>query len=226
MECIVKVGGSAITEKLELETINFDNLVKTAELLSKLKGKFILVHGAGSFGHFQASEYGVSKGYTSLSSDEQLRVKEGFCRARLSVTKLNHMIVNALVEKGVPAVGFSPCGRWRMKGRGQVRSSDCEKVNELLEAGFLPVLHGDCVLDEDLGCTILSGDTIIQVLCEFFKPKRVVFLSDVEGVFTKPPTDPEAKLLPRIHVREDGSLATSITTRQLDHDVTGASRRR
>lgn len=42
-------------------------------------------------------------------------------------------------------------------------SSDCEGVNELLQTGFLPVLHGDCVLDEELGCTILSGDTIMQV---------------------------------------------------------------
>lgn len=47
IECIIKVGGSAITNKTELETANPENIVKTAELLSRLKGKCILVHGAG-----------------------------------------------------------------------------------------------------------------------------------------------------------------------------------
>ena len=33
----------------------------------------------------------------------------------------------------------------------------------MLSVGFVPVLHGDCVLDSIRGCTILSGDTIIKV---------------------------------------------------------------
>ena len=41
--------------------------------------------------------------------------------------------------------------------------SDCERVAELLGEGFIPVLHGDGVLDDELGCTVLSGDKIIQV---------------------------------------------------------------
>lgn len=65
---------------------------------------------------------------------------------------------------------------------------------------------------------------IFQVLCEFFKPKRVVFLSDVQGIFTKPPLDPKARLIPRIQVKQDGSIATTIATEQLDHDVTGGIR--
>ena len=30
-------------------------------------------------------------------------------------------------------------------------------ASALLAAGLLPVLHGDCVLDTALGCTVLSG---------------------------------------------------------------------
>lgn len=36
-------------------------------------------------------------------------------------------------------------------------------VTELLDAGYLPVIHGDCVLDTQQGCSILSGDKIIEV---------------------------------------------------------------
>lgn len=34
---------------------------------------------------------------------------------------------------------------------------------ELLTSGFVPILHGDCVLDDVQGCAILSGDKIIEV---------------------------------------------------------------
>lgn len=34
---------------------------------------------------------------------------------------------------------------------------------ELLRNGFVPILHGDCVLDDVQGCAILSGDKIIEV---------------------------------------------------------------
>ena len=36
-------------------------------------------------------------------------------------------------------------------------------VNDLLVAGFVPIMHGDCVLDTNQGCSILSGDKIVEV---------------------------------------------------------------
>lgn len=41
--------------------------------------------------------------------------------------------------------------------------SAVQPVVELLETGFVPILHGDCVLDDVQGCAILSGDKIIEV---------------------------------------------------------------
>nr|XP_051221633.1 isopentenyl phosphate kinase-like [Lolium perenne] len=54
---------------------------------------FIVVHGAGSFGHFQASRSGVHKGglHTTL-------VKAGFVATRISVTSLNQEVVRALAR--------------------------------------------------------------------------------------------------------------------------------
>jgi hypothetical protein len=57
------------------------------------------------------------------------------------------------------------------------------------------VLHGDCVLDTALGCTVLGGDTLMETLATELRPRRVVFLTDVEGVFTHPPHLPEARLI-------------------------------
>ena len=38
-----------------------------------------------------------------------------------------------------------------------------EVIKRSLDDGFLPVLHGDAVLDRSRGCCILGGDAIMEV---------------------------------------------------------------
>ncbi|XP_048564602.1 isopentenyl phosphate kinase isoform X2 [Triticum urartu] len=220
VRCIVKLGGAAITNKGELESIDEESLQSACAQLRQamsdgaapekargmdwsrrpgdpadpvvdaegfagmaglgLDSNFVVVHGAGSFGHFQASRSGVHKGglHSTL-------VKAGFVATRISVTSLNQEIVRALAREGIPSVGMSPfaCG-WSTQRRN--------------------VLHGDAVLDESLDCTILSGDVIIRHLAQLLTPKYVVFLTDVHGVYDRPPTDPNAVLLKEIEVDDNG----------------------
>merc|ERR1740139_915621 len=72
-----------------------------------------VIHGAGSFGHSQAKEYGVSKGVGDGSCPPVFplpeRLLEGAAKTRLSVTTLNKHVVTALVEAGLPAITMSPC---------------------------------------------------------------------------------------------------------------------
>ncbi|KAG2376978.1 uncharacterized protein HKW66_Vig0175510 [Vigna angularis] len=161
---------------------------------------FIVVHGAGSFGHFQASKSGVHKGQLNKPL-----VKGGFVATRISVTTLNLEIVRALAREGIPSIGMSPfsCG-WLTSER-HISSADLSSVAKAIDSGFTPVLHGDAVLDEIQGCTILSGDVIISHLAAYSKPKYVVFLTDVYGVYDRPPTEPDAILLKEIAVADDGS---------------------
>ncbi|XP_065860519.1 isopentenyl phosphate kinase [Euphorbia lathyris] len=161
---------------------------------------FVVVHGAGSFGHFQASKSGVHKGGLN-----QPVVKAGFVATRISVTSLNLEIVRVLAREGIPSVGMSPfsCG-WSTSERN-IASADLSMVAKAVDSGFVPVLHGDAVFDEIQGCTILSGDVIIRHLAAFLKPEYVVFLTDVLGVYDRPPTEPNAVLLREIAVNEDES---------------------
>ncbi|GKU99624.1 hypothetical protein SLEP1_g12441 [Rubroshorea leprosula] len=162
--------------------------------------EFIVVHGAGSFGHFQASKSGVHKGGLN-----QPLVKAGFVATRISVTNLNLEIVRALAREGIPSIGMSPFSSGWSTSNRNVASADLAGVAKALHSGFIPVLHGDAVLDNKLGCTILSGDVIIRHLAEHLKPEYVVFLTDVYGVYDCPPTEPNAVLLREIAVDEDGS---------------------
>ncbi|CAL5430876.1 unnamed protein product [Camellia sinensis] len=243
---------------------------------------FIVVHGAGSFGHFQASKSGVHKGGLN-----RLLVKAGFVATRISVikrkcpslragqngvsthiqlckilcryflfnfvTSLNLEIVRALAREGVPSIGMSPfaCGwltwfstdiimadsspsthlGWSQPREFGIASADVSMVAKAIDSGFVPVMHGDAVLDAAQACTILSGDVIIRHLAEQFKPEFVVFLTDVLGVYDRPPTEPNAVLLREIEVREDGSWSVVKPTlenlnKQVEitvaaHDTTG-----
>ncbi|KAL3369783.1 hypothetical protein AABB24_007024 [Solanum stoloniferum] len=161
---------------------------------------YIVVHGAGSFGHFQASKSGVHKGGLSRPL-----VKAGFVATRISVTSLNLEIVRSLAREGIPSIGMSPfsCG-WSTCQRNMTEA-DISMVIKAIDAGFIPVLHGDAVLDTLQECTILSGDVIIRHLAAELKPEFVVFLTDVLGVFDRPPVEPDAVLIREIAVREDGS---------------------
>jgi hypothetical protein len=64
-----------------------------------------VLHGAGSYGHFEASQYGITKPDTP-----QPVLLEGFAKTRAAVTRLNQLVVNQLIEAGLPAVGLSPFG--------------------------------------------------------------------------------------------------------------------
>lgn len=78
--------------------------------------------------------------------------------------------------------------------------SNAGSVAGLLSAGQLPVLHGDVVLDASLGCTILSGDTLVAELASALRPAFCVFLTNVDGIFDRPPEQPGAQRVEQIEV--------------------------
>ncbi|KAH9315190.1 hypothetical protein KI387_023817, partial [Taxus chinensis] len=234
LRCIVKLGGAAITWKNDFEMIKEESLAQVSSQLkqammsplsvrqtmdwSKQAGTekmvvpdnfgeqkiicdaFIVVHGAGSFGHFQASKSGVHKGGLSLPI-----VTAGFVATRISVTSLNLEVVRALAKDGIPSVGISPLASGWSTHKQNVENANISEVAQIIDSGFIPVLHGDAVFDSFQGCTILSGDVIIRQLAQELKPQYVVFLTDVPGVFDRPPTEANAVLIKEIVVKQDGS---------------------
>ncbi|KAL5553705.1 hypothetical protein UlMin_041106 [Ulmus minor] len=218
---VLGMDWSKRTGELEISCIVDDFRDQPAEDPSP----FIVVHGAGSFGHFQASQSGVHKGGLNRPL-----VKAGFVATRISVTKLNLEIVRALAREGIPSIGMSPfsCG-WSTHERN-ISSADLSAVAKAIDSGFTPVMHGDAVLDDKLGCTILSGDVIISHLAAHFKPEYVVFLTDVLGVYDRPPSETNAVLLREIVVHEDGkwsvvqpleNMNKQVQMTAAAHDTTG-----
>ena len=216
-DVLVKLGGAAVTNKSELETLDEDTLSSVIRQIAKVhrSRRLVVVHGAGSFGHFQAKEFGVQGG-----SLEDPRVVRGFAETRASVTKLNTKIVDALVREKVNAVGLSPCAFWDSRG---CSAASVEIIRGLVGRGFVPVLHGDAIACGDRS-VILSGDKIVADLAEVLRPKVVLFLSNVNGIYNKPPSCEGAILIPRIEVFPNGWSCVGIEFESAAHDTTGGMR--
>lgn len=215
VELVVKLGGAAITHKdSAVESLNEPALRSVAETIAvaieELRDaegkspKVIVVHGAGSFGHQHAKAYGVARGGAGAlqerapENDVTRRLRLGIAKTRDAVRRLNSLVVSALVEAGVPAVGVSPYGAWSTRGGGKTLDSETSPrakaaATQTLDAGLVPVLHGDVCFDADTDCAVLSGDVVVRELCAWFRPKRAVFVTDVPGIFDKPPPKPSAR---------------------------------
>ena len=235
--CIIKLGGSACTNKSIFETFNFAEVSRFSEQFADVcasspEFRAIVLHGAGSFGHFQAKQYSVGSGTSKSSGVEDGRVsfflREGFSKTRLSVTSLNHHIVTTMIQKGISAVGVSPFPTVPISRRrllpGPWESALVGSLDRILALDLVPVLHGDACIDTSGQKTgILSGDTLFVYLCRKFRPPHAVFLADVDGVLTGPPSsEPPPVLVKRILVHADGTWdAPEISTSTHSHDVTG-----
>lgn len=219
LDCVVKLGGSALTSKAQFETLNADVLRRTAATIGKLARSpsgpaLLIIHGAGSFGHQHAKHYSVGFG-----SSAHPQSAHGCALTRSAVTRLNALVVQALIEAGVPAVGISPFPSWRTSA-GALSSDAMDGVERALHAGLVPVMHGDVVLDDEQGWAILSGDELMVVSAARLGPARAVFLMDVAGVYDRPPSEEGAVLIERIEVGADGRAQLPRTS-TASHDVTG-----
>lgn len=249
---VVKIGGSCLTNKATKETLNDDMLKWFSQSMSEVitqdtsnntkcstatKRRYILVHGAGSFGHFTAKEYGL-RGLSSepnIDPKQQGYIVEGVAETRRSVQTLNQHVISALLKHGVPAVGLSPLGL----GLPCPNSDESKRafqeglqrlIASTLEAGFVPVMHGDACLYGTYGAGILGGDTLLELLGASSDTmiQQAIFITDVAGIYTSNPhVDPTATLVERIEIGDEGEiLATSsgavkATGSTHEHDVTG-----
>ncbi|MEM1657451.1 MAG: isopentenyl phosphate kinase [Candidatus Jordarchaeales archaeon] len=182
---ILKIGGSVVTDKSKPFSVRMKVVRQISEEIAAATRSgcksLIIVHGGGSFGHPMAKEYGIHRGF---SESGQLI---GFVKTVQAMRRLSSIIVESLQALGVPAFPLQPSA-FVVQRDGRIFTMFQAVLDRSLEAGFIPVLWGDAVLDEKRGFAILSGDQIVSHLSEVFFPLRVIFGTDVDGIY---PSDPK-----------------------------------
>ena len=196
---IVKIGGSLLTNKSRYRSFQS---AKTDEILKNVINldNFVLVHGGGSFGHFISKKFGLP----GSSTKERMMAASIVKR---DMAELNQKIVTKLQKLKLNPIGISPFFL------GQPEHMDMSIITNSIREGFLPVIYGDISISNSF-IDIVSGDTIMMTLARELKPKRAIFITDVDGVFTKDPKrSKHAKLIEKYGGEkvEFGSVKKDVT---------------
>ena len=194
---IIKLGGSILTEKSQTEAILKTEVITSlskqiSDLYNSNKYQIVLVHGAGSFGHPLAKKY-------KLNQEVKTKMQKfGLVLTQHTILELNLLLTESLLDNKVPAISLPPHSFIKQKD-GKVDKINLVLVKEYLKGNYMPVLYGDVVLDDKLGASIISGDIVTSCLAQYLEVEKVVFLTDVDGIFdSNPKTNPRAKLIPYV----------------------------
>jgi len=201
---ILKLGGSVITDKGADEgVVREAELLRIAREVSGFRGKMIVVHGAGSFGHTYAKKYGLDRNFDP----------EGVIVTHESVKKLAARVVDSLNYFGIRAVAVHPMGCTVCR-KGRIESMYLDNIKLMLENDFVPVLHGDVVMDIELGACVLSGDQIVPYLAKELGIIRLGLGSVEDGVLDmdgKPVSEITPEKFESIRQYIGGSGSTDVT---------------
>ena len=193
---LVKLGGSLITDKTKPYTVRWDVLKRLAKEIAEswksVKGKLIVGHGGGSFPHCSAKRYKVHLGVINEES------YKGIVFVQNDASKLNRIVVEALIEAGVNAVSVQPSACLICEN-GRIKEWYLEPLKNMLNLGLLPVPFGDVCLDRKMGCCIVSTEEILYYLAKNLDVERIILVGKVDGVFTGvPEKDKNVKLIKEI----------------------------
>ena len=203
---LIKLGGSIITNKQKPLTPNLPAINKIASQLKKIEEPIVVVHGGGSFGHYWSVKY-------NMHTKPGKYNKKGVSVIKNSMVELNKVIRDSFLRHNLNPYCLPPTDF--MFGN----KPDLKKIRDIAEiakAGLVPISYGDAMWHSKNKFYILSGDRIMRILSRVLKPRLVVFVLNVDGVYSDMKTK---KLLYEIKGEK-----TSIS--EVKMDVTGGMNRK
>ena len=216
---ILKIGGSILTNKdstkSEVDDFSLNRVAsEIKESMNNSDKQLIIVHGAGSFGHPPAKKHKIGEEFDQ-SQYPQKRL--GFCEIQNEVKKLNMFICEAFINEGLPAIAV-PASSFITATNKRITGGNLDLFKNYLKKGFIPIIYGDVVLDDELEFCVISGDQLIQYLAKNLNPDRVILGTDVDGVYNKnPKTHEDAVFFDKFTSLEDLDTLEGTT----NVDVTG-----
>lgn len=199
---IIKLGGSVITDKSKEAFFRTEIMNNLSKEIKKSNQQCIIIHGAGSFGHILAKKYNLNQGFYD---DTQLK---GFAKTMEMVQVLNTNVIKSLNQNGLNSISIAPHNILKLRNH-EVQDINLNLFQDYLKNNFIPVTFGDVVLDEKLVFSICSGDLLIFELSKYFKPEKVIFVLDEDGIYdSNPKLNKDAKLLEKLNSEDIKKLST------------------
>lgn len=189
---VVKYGGSAMVDH-ELKK----SVIRDVALLKLVGFRPIIVHGGGKEITRWISKVGLE---TNFVNGLRVTDKATMEVAEMVLNKINKGLVSMMEKVGLKAVGISGKDGSVLKvdkklpdGKdigfvGEVKEVNTELLDTLLENDFIPVI---CPVgsDDQYHSFNINADDAACAIAAAVKAEKLVFLSDIEGVY-RDPKDP------------------------------------
>jgi len=188
MRIVVKIGTSTLAHSTG--HLNIRRVETICKVLSDIKnsGHELILVSSGAIG-MGVGKLGLRQRPTDIPT-KQAAAAVGQCELMYFYDKLfgeyHHTVAQLLITREDIA---------------------CEKrhinfsntLNRLLELGAFPILNeNDTIATDEI--VIGDNDTLAAIVAESVRADLLVLLSDIDGLYTAAPhTDPEAKLIHRVH---------------------------
>ena len=200
---VVKYGGSAMLD----ENLKY-NVIKDVALLKLIGLNPIIVHGGGKE---------ISKWVEMIGKEPEfingLRVTDGETMeiAEMVLSKVNKGLVQMMQKLGVNAVGISgkDAGLMTVHKRfpggkdigyvGEVTGVNGTILDTLLKNDFIPVI-APIGSSEEFESYNINADDAACAIAKAIKAEKLVFLTDIEGVFVDP--EDKSTLISEMEVSE------------------------
>ncbi|MGI0041907.1 MAG: isopentenyl phosphate kinase, partial [Nitrosopumilaceae archaeon] len=183
---------------------NLSAVNKIASQLKKIKEPIVVVHGGGSFGHYWSVKYDMHTKPAKYN-------KKGISIVKNSMVELNKIILDSFLKHNLNPYCLPPTDF--MFGN----KPDQKKVREIAKiakSGLVPISYGDVMWHGKNKFYILSGDRIMSILAKILRPRLVIFVLNVDGVYSNMKTK---RLLREIRGQKLSISKTGV-------DVTGGMR--
>lgn len=209
---ILKIGGSVVTDKGKKGfSVREDLIDKIGKEIKDVKERkdfdLVLIHGAGAAGHQLAKEYNLTEG-----TEENEKKIYGALLSQLSNQKLNRKIFEIFLENGLDVMPIHTASTVIQAG-GEIAEFNLDCLREALKNNFIPVLYGEMVFDKSKGMTICSGDSIAPYIADKLDAGRILYATDVDGIYTQDPyKNRQAELIEEIsysRIKEKTKLSSS-----------------
>ena len=208
----LKLGGSLITDKTGIESVRHDVLTRLCHEIATVRQrnpdmKLLLGHGSGSFGHVAAAKYGTRSGVSTSTE------WAGFTEVSSAAARLNRLVVDGLQAAGVSALTLQPSAS-AVCENGRIAYIATAPIQAALDAGLLPVVHGDVAFDKVIGGTIISTEEVMMAVAETLPPSWLLLAGETAGVLNENgDVIPKItrKNLPEIASALGGSRGTDVT---------------
>jgi len=218
---LVKLGGSVITNKNNPDynvqaAIVSDSLLTLKQYLHENPGtKLILIHGAGGHIHHLAKLYEL----TTSCAGNQEKLTHAY-EVQQTTKRLSDDIVALANNIDFPVTQIPTC-EVVTNDSGMFKKIAVDRIKNASVSASVPLLYGDMVPDTSYGLSICSGDTLVTQIAPIIGATRVMYVSDIDGLYTKDPHQhPDAELLEKIKVSELSDDHITITGSH-SIDVTG-----